>query len=78
MKENHKKRLDTIQKIVSPARAKELSEYCDEELLEIILDGWEGIGKDSGPLTVQGLTDEKLVEIIMEGRRNERKSKEAD
>lgn len=68
MKENNKKRLDAIQEIVSPARVKGINDFTDEELEEIILYGREGTGKDSGPLTVQELTNEKLVKIIMEGR----------
>ena len=64
----YKKRLDALQEIVSPARAKKLSECSDADLLEIILAGCKGAGKNGGPLTVQNLNDEKLVEIITEGK----------
>lgn len=77
MRESLKRRLDSIQEIVSPARAKKLHEYSTEELLNIILDGLNATGNNGRPLAVQDLTDEKLMEIIMEGRRNEGVSEEA-
>lgn len=76
MRSNFKGRLDTIHQIVSPTRTKELSELTDNELMELLLSLLDGAGKNGGPLTVEDLTDEKLNELMMEGRQDDKKPRD--
>jgi hypothetical protein len=61
----YKKRLDSIEQIVSPTRVKDVWDCTKQELVEIILSGLNGNRKDGRQLTPQDLTKEMLLEIAM-------------